>query len=183
MTPQLMSGNVGSASLHLKGLSCLSGPYEAYSVLLNLGGNQCDVIYKTHEYCRINTTCFLLFTWQITHWGYTPGWNHLLWSLDTLCSCWHRGNAGSECVWMSWMWFMIEVHLATFSGPESELLADQYRWLVMLLCHFFTKLQSFSLEIFSTFFDNPDEVKFTGKTYLIFVLFDAVSFFRNMDSY
>ncbi len=120
---------------------------------------------------------------QIKHWGYTPGWNHLLRALDDFCSCWHLGYAGSECVWMSWMWLMIEVHLANFSGTESELVADQYRWLVMLLCHFFTKLQSFSLEIFSTFFDNPNEVTFTGKTYHRLKKVDAVSFLRSMDRY
>lgn len=91
----------------------------------------------------------------------TPGWNHLLRSFDTRSSCWHLGNAGSGCVWMSWMWLMMEVHLATFSGAECELVADQYRWLVMLLRHFFSKPHSFSREMISSFFDNPDEVQFT----------------------
>ena len=45
----------------------------------------------------------------------------------------------SEC-----LWFMRDAHLATFFGSESELVADQYRWFVIFLCHFSMKLQSFS---------------------------------------
>lgn len=61
-----------------------------------------------------------------------PGLWPLLWSVETLSEWAHLGNSGLSWVWTFWMWLNKLFHLATFSGPSLEDMADQYVWFLYL---------------------------------------------------
>lgn len=71
---------------------------------------------------QTNSRLFVLNTRNNSH---KPGFNHLLGSLDTLSAWAHLGSTGSSWVWTFWMWINKLFHLATFSGPSVEDMADQ----------------------------------------------------------
>ncbi len=95
------------------------------------------------------------FTFSYPFYIVIPGCNHFFWSLETLSGCSHLVNKGFSWTCTFWMWFSSEVHFATFSGPDTEEVALQYMWFLILCNHVFSTLQSFLCESLSSFLDNP----------------------------
>lgn len=113
----------------------------------------CDSVYSLYEESPLN-----LHT-SASNWANAPAFSHLCLSLDARGACKHWGKAGSSWTWTSRMWFRIDVHFASLSGPDVDEAAVQYMWFFILWIHFFSMAQSLFFDIKTNFLDSPNNTK------------------------